>query len=259
MTAHELMERIARLDSATLRPVSVEALGRIFVETMSEVSFRGTPVDSVDIVDPDWADVVVAGSHVISQLFELAAWLWAAPMADACEQRWIATGNPPWAEQASTVPSRENLLTADSIVDLQTAVAARQVGLYTSSATEAYTGMWSQFIELNSTDVLWTRPWTTWRLEPSPEARILQVSTAKDWAALVQRHHIRRKGHLYADWRAVAETHDALHFSPSAVCAVEGFAVECDAGLIAPTYWDVEFTLWLRWCFISTVQVGAEP
>lgn len=156
------------------------------------------------------------------------------------------------------MPNPADLIAADSILDVQTAIAPGRVGFYTSSAKNTYSGMWRQFIARNSTDVMWRRPWVTWRVEPSAEARILHISTAQNWVALVERHHIRREGYLYADWRRVAETYDAVHFSPAAVCAVEGFAVESEAGLIAATYWDTEFTMWLRWCFISTVQVSAE-
>lgn len=61
---------------------------------------------------------------------------------------------------------------------------------------------------------------------------------------------------LYPDWRAVAQRYDAVHMTLRAIAATQGLLFPTDEGQIAPTFWDVESTFWLRWCFRSVRQVA---
>jgi hypothetical protein len=44
-----------------------------------------------------------------------------------------------------------------------------------------------------------------------------------------------------------------------AVVASQGLYFASSAGIIAPPYWDVESTLWLRWSFTSTELIEVLP
>jgi hypothetical protein len=118
--------------------------------------------------------------------------------------------------------------------------------------------MWKAFIELNATKDLWRRPWATWRMGTPSDLRIFGVSNASTWVALVERYPTRVAEYVYPDWKSIAEEYDAIHISPAAICAIEGLAMESSGGLIAPAYWSVESTIWLRWCFTSTELLGVD-
>lgn len=119
--------------------------------------------------------------------------------------------------------------------------------------------MWRAFIELHATEALWRRrPWRTWRLTPAESARIALVTSATDWARLVLSHHVRVGAWLCPDWIQIAARYEAVHFSPLAICAVEGFRLNTPLGAIPPVYWTVESTLWLSWCFDETVGLATD-
>jgi hypothetical protein len=109
--------------------------------------------------------------------------------------------------------------------------------------------MWRAYLLDQGENMLWPRPWHVWRLKPDPNALIRQVDSAQAWAALVGECHRRDGAFLRPNWNAIAEIADAVHVSPAAVCAIDGLSLATDLGTIAPTYWTVESTLWLRWRF----------
>ena len=47
----------------------------------------------------------------------------------------------------------------------------------------------------------------------------------------------------------IAEKWDAVHVTAAAIVATQGFSFETGAGLIPPAFFDVESTVWLKWCF----------
>jgi len=46
-----------------------------------------------------------------------------------------------------------------------------------------------------------------------------------------------------------------VHITISAIAAIQGMRLETPRGLLAPSYWDVETTFWLRWSFTSVALV----
>ena len=58
------------------------------------------------------------------------------------------------------------------------------------------------------------------------------------------------------DWRSLTSEYDAVHFTPAAVCAIDGVAIRSSAGIIRPMCWSVESTLWLHWCFDSVELIA---
>jgi hypothetical protein len=222
---------------------------------MSAVSSRGTPDDEVEVVDPRRADAAIAQSEMLVRLDGLCPWL-SEQQVDGVEQRWIFTTKPPWVAASSDVPNPAAFSSAHVLDAEQTARRPLAAGLWTSSASDGYQGMWSTFLEQHATSELWGKPWRVWRMNSDPAARITQVTSAKDWAGLVDRYPLPGPRFVHPDWRAVAGDFDAVRFTPAAVCAIDGVSIEASAGRIAPTYVTVESTLWLRWRFTGAEQVA---
>jgi hypothetical protein len=235
---------------------NVRDLAELFVAVMSKISFRGIPDDEVEAVDPAWADGEVGKSALVRELLDTAPWLEAGPAAASSEQHWIAAGRPPWAPQRSEIPNVAEFIPVEDLAEDATIRSPLSAGLHTSSASKDYSGMWESFLRLNSTRDLWRRPWSAWRLETPSSVKVAQVSSARTWAALVERHSLRANQFVYPHWKSIGDEFDAIHISPRAICAIEGLSIESSLGLIAPSYWSVESTLWFRWCFTSVTAVG---
>ena len=54
---------------------------------------------------------------------------------------------------------------------------------------------------------------------------------------------------LYPDWARVADRWDGIHMNVGAIAATQGICFSEGSNLVAPPYWDIESTLWLRWVF----------
>lgn len=253
-----LLSRLRQLDKSIDSGESpyLDSLCRSFVTEMSTVSFRGTPNDVTPILDPVEADSLVGGSEFMSLLRRYADLLDLSSGTERARQRWTKTGRPPWLSRAPVNLNRDGF---EAISGVSPGGMAGRGGLYTSTATSEFPGMWRLFLELNAHRALWPRPWSTWTVVPQHDARIRHISRAVDWCDLLEEHHqVQEDGYLGPDWQAVARRHDAVHFTPDAICAVEGYRLTCPSGLSAPVYWDVECTLWLRWVFDSVEHVATE-
>ena len=75
------------------------------------------------------------------------------------------------------------------------------------------------------------------------------MPTAAAWAGLLAVHGVEKEGMHYPDWQQVAGQYDAVHMCLAAVIATQGLATLSGGARIAPMFWDVETTLWLRWAF----------
>ena len=67
------------------------------------------------------------------------------------------------------------------------------------------------------------------------------------------------EGLLYPDWKAVARHCDGVHVTLRAVGATQGICFRLSDGVVAPPYWDVETTFWLRWVFEHVEFVASSP
>ena len=54
---------------------------------------------------------------------------------------------------------------------------------------------------------------------------------------------------LYPDWRSASRDYDAVHMTLQAIVATQGIYLRAGVRIVAPPSWDIESTLWLRWCF----------
>lgn len=233
-------------------------LSRQFVAAMSAMSSRGTPEPQTPIVDPQYADHAVAGSSFMAALGDAGPWLAEGPASLVSSQRWIATGAPPWAPSRYPEPVPHRLLEASRDLDPLDGAKVGQIGLFTSTACGNDPGMWRHFLEENQGMGLWPFPWSTWSLTPRHDSRVNSIRTAGDWVDLLHNYPASSRSGIQPDWPAIAADFDAVHFTPHAVCAVEGVRFKTRSGLSAPVYWDVECTRWLRWCFESVDLVRVE-
>jgi hypothetical protein len=111
--------------------------------------------------------------------------------------------------------------------------------------------MWRAYLDLYRGSDLFPLPWQVWSLPAATSpSRIREITSAADWAALVERYPRPGADVIYPDWAAAAgDGIDAVHLTLRAVVAVQGFSFPTRSGLSAPGFWDVETTLWLRWAF----------
>jgi hypothetical protein len=254
-----LEARLSKLDEALDGGGhDLDALSRAFVSTMCDVSFRRVPDATGTVVDPEIADEAVAGSAFLAALRRSAPWLLDGPSSSECAQHWIATAKPPWLAGSDMMPTQDALLT---VVESGGTAASRSArgGLFTSSATPEFPGMWRHYLEQNARSGLWPGPWRTWRLSLAAQPRVVDVTSARDWVGLMEEYPNLEGGDLELNWGAIAADVDAVHITPEAVCGVEGFRMRTARGPSAPVYWDVEGTRWLRWSFDSVELVSDEP
>ena len=256
-----MIKRVANLDRSLshVRGGDVADLARAFVDCLAAIGFAGVPDAEAPVVDPADVDDVVARSSALGQLQRVAPWLDSGPTGPDSGHVWIATTRPPWRPAGHPRPRRDHFTSPALLNDEQLVGRPIGAGLHTSSSSREYLGMWSSFLDLFSDGVLWGRPWTAWRLSTARPLAVAQITGAQDWAALVQQHGTVRADFLHPDWASMTSAYDAVHVTPTAVCAIEGLALETSAGVIRPMYWSVESTLWLRWCFDSVKRVAEWP
>lgn len=92
----------------------------------------------------------------------------------------------------------------------------------------------------------------SWLLEPRADVRILSFDTPDEWDRWLRLPYYSHDWR-YIDFEALAQDYDGLHLS-RAFIAGRRFAV---TGLcMTVSAWDVDSTLWFRWCFESVSPLG---
>lgn len=122
-------------------------------------------------------------------------------------------------------------------------------GLWTSTANVAETSMWRAYLEPWRHMGGYPEPWHTWQLVVQKDVRVAEITSAKGWVELVSTYPRSGGEHIFPDWVKIAEKWDAVHVTAAAIVATQGFSFETGAGLIPPAFFDVESTVWLKWCF----------
>jgi hypothetical protein len=198
------------------------------------------------------ADAVVATSRLMARLGALAPQIVSGSL-DRCSQYWISTEKFPWLKP------RDPHLAADKFAaignDIAPSTKPFYIGLYTYTGLAGSQGMWREYIERAVSGTGFERPWHVWKICASPSARVWEVNSASAWAELSMRYPLTANGLIYPNWPAIAEDFDAVHLTAMAVAATQGVRIRTEMGLIAPTYWDVESTFWLRWSFDAVSEV----
>jgi hypothetical protein len=249
-----LRHRVAALDeqggNTARRPVSstadlVDADIVTFIHVLDDV----TPGDysTAPALSAAVADEIVSGCRMLGRLESAVPELVDGPISRD-SQYWVYTGKPPWVR-----PRQENL-SLSSFVPISKStggsVKPSDSGLYTSTGFLGTQGMWRRYLELQPpSPSLFQLPWYVWHLQAAPTAKVAEIRTASDWADLVNSHPIIDEGLAYPDWLAIADDYDGVHMTLPAIVATEGIRLLTALAPLAPGYWGVEGTFWLRWRF----------
>jgi hypothetical protein len=262
-----LVDRVRALDVAA-DPASPSAMGvdqtlpdhRVNEEIGRDVSRfiavlrRVFYVDGVrtPIIPAVDADAITATSRMLARLGATAPQI-VSDGLDRGSQYWISMGKFPWLKP------RDPQLSPAKFGEIEAGIAPSTkpfyVGLYTCTGYADGQGMWRAYIESAVSGSGFERPWHVWRVSASFSARVCEVNTARAWADLNMRYPLIKGELIYPNWLAIAEDYDAVHLTVMAIAAIQGVRISTEVGLIAPSYWDVESTLWLRWSFDVASEV----
>lgn len=245
-----LADRVAQLDAGypTLPnddPVLADI--RHFIRIVTPVTRSpDTHRDTLRTVPADEADSIVAGSALVGRLRSRWPEIVHGPVALE-RQYWISVERP--LER----PRRHPELAARHFEAGSAAPASAPstkpfgVGLFTSTGSASTFGMWWLFLQDYRGSTLFREPWTPWHVQLADPSAVLEVRSASDWAALVTSFPLEHAGMAFPDWVRIAERWDGVHMTVPAIAATQGVGLELDDAATAPTNWDVESTLWLRW------------
>ena len=219
-----------------------------FISVLDEVTSTGD-YGITPIVSAADADTVVATCRLIRRLGSAEPELVTGGIAGH-PQYWISTGKPPWLPPPEPVLSPENFVAATRVSRTHNANPFG-VGLYTSTGFQGTQGMWRLYLNLGHYSSNFPYPWHVWKVDSSTTARVCDVTTAAQWEKLALRYPAVSEDLIYPDWQAIAQDWDAVHITTRAIAAIQGMRLQTAQGLLAPSYWDVETTFWLRWGFTS--------
>jgi hypothetical protein len=241
----ELQARVVRLDRELDDPGSsavsaASAFARVMSLVTAAVGDRPIPSDV--------ADTVVARSRLLALLGVEAPGVVSGPlMPDA--QFWVATGKPPHVPIGNPVPAPDRFDDA-STAPFQPGTKPFGLGLFTSTAVADTPGMWWLYLQDHrAAGGLFPYPWRVWALTPQRPIRVYEVTSARRWTELVTAHPLRHGDLVYPDWRSITRRYDGVHMTARAIAATQGLRFRSSVGVVAAPFWDVESTLWLRWCF----------
>lgn len=246
-----LRTRVARLDEGQLPVVEFPADRRLLHFILVMTSYTNTTfagvVDDEPVLSPRDADELVSTCCLLADIARDEPTL-VDGTVDHERQQWLGTHQL----SASVTPSRSLLIAPNN----RTAPSAKpfETGLYTSTSTANGRGMWRTYLDSVRGSDLHPLPWHSWRLRVDEDASVLEIASASEWADFVGAYPRVRGGAIYPNWHSVATDFDGIHMTLRAIAAIQGFAFSTPRGPSAPAYWDVEATLWLRWCFRSVDQ-----
>jgi hypothetical protein len=237
------INRIARIDAST--GLEIEAAMTSFVWAMNEINASEESPDTPP-QDPAHFDQIMAQSSFLRRLREEYPEISCGPLQRG-RQYWVATGAPAWLPPKSLTPGEEWFRSVTSEAPPFRA-KPKTGGFYTCTGTANTSGMWQMYLDSREWSGIHVRPWRAWEVGILDSSRILEITTASEWTAFVEQNGINHDGLLYPDWLAVAREFDGVHITARAVAAAQGVRFVTQNGHItAPSYWDVETTVWLHW------------
>lgn len=110
-----------------------------------------------------------------------------------------------------------------------------------------------------------------WAVEAPPDARVAEIHSPANWAALVRQHPCASPGVIFTgakhppasayrldpDWASAARDWDAVHLSVGGWLTAHDVPYEAQGVMTELRGWDMESTVWFRWCFSSASPLGA--
>lgn len=222
----------------------IDALGRTTREYL--LMTYGTLPES----SPAELDHIVSESPIIRSILEDLPGL-SGPLQRA-SQMWVEAAPTSFAPRRQTVA-----LSATSFKAVASGVFGKPThGLYTSTLlAPPALSMWRRHIE-RLQGSLFPAPYRTYHISVLETARIAEITSAEAWSDLVSQFPVERDGLNYPDWLAIAAVYDGVHLTLPAILASQGIVLLSGERKIAPMFWDVETTLWLRWCFSNPVIIS---
>jgi len=227
-----------------------------FVTVMEQVTDTGLMRNPqrMPLVSPGEADDLMANCRLLGRLADSVPEVTRGPLRrDA--QYWVGTGGP------GHLPSKVRELQRARFIDVAHAHQAGAstkpfgLGLFTSTGVAGTFGMWRVYLDLNRGSSLFPLPWQTWVVTPREDVAVAEITSAAEWVEFIASHPARAGEFLYPDWRQVADEYDGVHMSLRAIAAVQGLYFPVGNAIVVPSYWDVESTFWLRWCFTQETLV----
>jgi hypothetical protein len=98
-------------------------------------------------------------------------------------------------------------------------------------------------------------PRYTWKLKVERGVTVVEIGDATTWVEFVCTHARISDGRIFPNWAHIARSVDAVHLTLPAIVATQGFTFCTRYGVIPAAFWDVETTVWLRWCFTDAYLV----
>lgn len=253
----ELARRVAQLDTEPRnhRVVgdSCVALSH-FIWVLERTTSTGTPRDvrALPCLSPLDADGLLGSSRLLTRLAEVVPEIVTGPLR-LDSQYWVGAGKPSFVPsfgpRGELSPKESVFIGVSEATAMDPSTKPFGVGLFTSTGVLGTHGMWRNYLDLNRGSTLHPLPWHTWAVEPHRSVRVHEITTASEWVEFVLSHPRREHELLFPNWGSVARDHDAVHMTLRAIGATQGLYFPTAQGIVAAPYWDIESTLWLRWCF----------
>lgn len=201
-------------------------------------------------IDPAVADQIVDTSRMLKDIAAYEPSLITGPLRTD-RQHWVAVAEQDSPANASRAqPSAARFRVPSVTTPQRAAIQPRAMGLYTSTATLEGISMWREYLEPSRGSTLFPLPWQVWEMQvDTDDIRVAEIASASRWVEFVAAYAYASDGLVYPDWVEIAREFDAVHVTLPAIAAAQGFYCHTTRGLIAPAFWDVETTLWLRWRF----------
>ena len=204
------------------------------------------------------ADALLNNSRLLARLAEAVPEIVTGPLRSDF-QYWVGTANPSGWPKSELTLSESHFIGVSEAVLVKASTKPSYVGLFTATGVLGTYGMWRMYLHLKPWNTLFPLPWHTWAVEPHDNVVVHEIASASQWVEFVLSHPRRERGWLFPDWNSVAHQCDGVHMTLRAIAATQGLYFPTDQGIVAAPYWDVESTLWLRWCFGSVRLVETVP
>lgn len=245
----KLALRVKALDSVAFSSVDEALIGFIAILEDLTRDLRGHD----DALEAGIADSISSDSRFIAEMRNLCPSFVVGGRAIP-PQLWTRFPRPWWVEATNSTLEEGHFR---SFEDPAIGVCTKPMknGLFTSSDYGDGLSMWQLYAAFGPDSSALEGPGRTWKVVPKISARILNISSAQDWARLVLAAPLLQGGRAYPDWTAISKSYDGIRMLLPAIVATQDVCIVFDGLRIAPPHWSVESTLWLRWCFENIESV----
>jgi hypothetical protein len=211
----------------------------------------GDPGAPFNLIEPAEADERIAACRILKRIGDSAPEIATSPVR-LDRQYWVGTAAPEHLPAANQRFSRSSFTEVSASADEPSHVKPFYVGLFSCTDFLGTCGMWRMYLDLNRGSSLFPEPWYTWKLELESNPVVREISSATDWVEFTDPYlRAGKKDLRYPDWARIAQDYDGIHLTLPAVTAIDGLPFRCGKGILAPSFWGVESTFWLRWRFVG--------